>query len=101
MSHSLAAKNHILFFDNYFASVQLLRYLKDRSIYACCTVRKDRKHLPELTVDRKMKRGESDWRATSDDLVYIKWKDNRAVHLLSTAYGTEAARSTGAKRMEY
>jgi hypothetical protein len=88
-SSSLQRNNHILFFDNYFSSVFLMKYLKDRGILACGTVRSNRQGLPVLTADKHMKRGDVDWRV-SDDLLFLKWMDKRSVHLLSTAHGTEA-----------
>lgn len=30
-----------------------------------------------------------DWKISENDTLYLKWKDNRIVHMLSTAHGTE------------
>lgn len=54
---SLIGKNHIIMMDNYFSSPLLFEQLKADSIYACGTVRSNREGLPNLTSDKKMKRG--------------------------------------------
>ena len=50
LTRGLEKKNHHVFFDNFFASVNLLEDLEKDGIYGCGTVRRDRKGLPsELT----------------------------------------------------
>ncbi|XP_039287374.1 piggyBac transposable element-derived protein 4-like [Nilaparvata lugens] len=57
---SLAGKNHIVVMDNFFTSYPLFLRLKENSISACGTVNQARKHLPKLTDDKLLKRGELD-----------------------------------------
>ena len=42
----LVGKNHKVYFDNYFSSVPLMEYLKTNKIFACATIRSNRKYLP-------------------------------------------------------
>ncbi|CAH1981734.1 unnamed protein product [Acanthoscelides obtectus] len=52
-------KHHIVYFDNFFNSVQLLEDLKAKNLHACGTVNPNRKLLPNFTSDKALKRGES------------------------------------------
>lgn len=72
LSKSLQHKNHVLDFDNYFSSVPLLHCLLEKGIYACCTVRPDRKLLPKLKADKELKCGDFDWRVSDSGIVFIK-----------------------------
>jgi hypothetical protein len=90
LSATIQGKNHVLYFDNYFSSVSLPLYLLKNGIYACGTVRPGRKLLPQVTTDRQMKRGDCEWHIPGhEQVLFMKWKDNRSVHMLSTAHGTE------------
>ena len=50
LTATLKRKYHHVFIDNYFSSPQLLHQLVDCGIYACGTVRTNRKGLPEVHV---------------------------------------------------
>ena len=58
-SHLLQINHHV-FFDIYFSSVFSMEYLKIRNVFACATIRSNRKYLPNnLTTDKVMNRGGS------------------------------------------
>ena len=44
---SIQGKNHCVYFDNYYSSVALARFLYSKQIYSCATIQKGRKLLPE------------------------------------------------------
>lgn len=84
LTRSLQNKNYTVYFDNYFNSLSLLRKLRKENIYACGTIRKNRKELPtDLKIDKLLKRGESDWRITDDGISCLKWIDKRTVLMAS------------------
>lgn len=84
LTRSLANLNHMVYFDNYFTSLPLLRQLRSEKIYACGTIRAKRIGIPEdLKIDKEMKRGEADWRITEDGISFVKWKDKRIVTMAS------------------
>lgn len=83
LTKQLIGKHHKVFFDNYFNSVDLQRELLATGIYASGTIRKGRRNFPELIPDKKMKRGETCWKVSTDGLVAIKWMDRRSVLLLA------------------
>lgn len=89
LTKSLVNKNHIIMMDNYFSSVELYEYLKSVGIYACGTIRSNRKGLPALAADKTLKRGDFDSRVSDQGISYFKWKDNRSVFFLSNYHGTE------------
>ena len=72
-----------LFFDNFFSSPSLVETLYQRGIYGIGTVRKDRKHMPSMVLDKAMKRGDHEFQY-SNKAISCKWFDNRAVHLLGS-----------------
>ncbi|GFU54491.1 piggyBac transposable element-derived protein 4 [Trichonephila clavipes] len=99
LSQKLLGKNHVLFFDNYFTSYDLLKHLETQNIIACGTMNMSRKNLPKnLLEDKKMKRGDFDWSVSNDDIACIKWKDKRIIHILATL--GEATKSCEIKRKE-
>lgn len=63
---------------------------RDNNIYACGTVRKNKKFLPkDLRADKDMSRGNFDWRMTKKGLVCLKWIDKNTVYFLSNYYNPE------------
>ncbi|XP_047111975.1 piggyBac transposable element-derived protein 4-like [Schistocerca piceifrons] len=98
LSSELVNKGHYLYFDNYFNSYNLLAGLQQRNIYACGTVQPTRKHLPKLKTDKELSRGEFDWRVSNCGILYLKWKDKRAVHLLSNFHSPEVTTVTRRER---
>ena len=83
-------KSHPVYFDNYFSSVPLMEYLKTRNVFACATIRSNRKYLPnKLTTNKVMNRGDFDYRVSAQKIVYFKWMDNNPVHIISNFHNTE------------
>ncbi|XP_063224514.1 piggyBac transposable element-derived protein 4-like [Bacillus rossius redtenbacheri] len=79
--------HHIVFMDNYFSSYDLFSNLKSKSeIYACGTINPRRKHLPALKDEKQLERGEFDCRVSEDGVAVYRWKDNKAVNLISTCH---------------
>lgn len=90
LTSSLKGGGYTVMMDNFFTSVELFEHLKANNIFACGTVRPNRKHLPKLMEDKEMKRGDFDYRTTDQGIAFFKWKDNKCVHFLSNYHGTEA-----------
>lgn len=86
LMEGLDGKNHHVYFDNYFSNYELMTYLINKQIYACGTVQSNRKYLPVLKGDRCMERGEIDWKVSDAGILYLKWMDNRSVHILSNCH---------------
>ncbi|XP_046992254.1 piggyBac transposable element-derived protein 4-like [Schistocerca americana] len=84
MCKDLEGKRYHIYFDNFFTSVSLLQNLKDDRLFACGTIRSQRKGLPTLKTDKELQRGEFDWSVSSGGIACIKWKDKCVVMLLST-----------------
>ncbi len=57
LSEKIHNKNHVLWFDNFFSGVELLEKLGSEGTHACGTIRSNRKGLPNLKIDKSMKRG--------------------------------------------
>lgn len=90
MTERELGKDKIIIFDNYFTSVRLLEKLKTEKTLACGTIRANRKGNPKnLKDDKKMKRGDVDFRCSRDGISFFKWKDNKAVLLASNYHGSE------------
>jgi hypothetical protein len=61
------------------------------------TVRANRKNMPPDTSSKKMKRGEyQTW--SSNNILTIKWKDNKDVYLLSSKHERVNITATGKLR---
>nr|CAH7769898.1 unnamed protein product [Callosobruchus chinensis] len=97
----LIGKGHHLYFDNFFNSIDLQKYLQRRFIYACGTARKGRKDTPlDIKEDNSMERGQSDWRVSKDALVYLKWKDRKAVLFISNHHDPTNVESVFRKKKD-
>lgn len=88
MVEDLFDGGHEVYFDNFFNSVPLMDFLKEKRVSACGTIRSNRKGLPSLMKEKDLNKGEFDFR-TADDLAFFGWKDNRLVYVLSNFHGTE------------
>jgi hypothetical protein len=61
-----------------------------KKMYACGTVRKDRKGLPDnFKSDKRMMRGDSDWWMPEKGVVSMKWMDKKGIHFLSNFHDPE------------
>lgn len=80
-------KGHVLYFDNYFNSYNLLQVLKSKEIFAGGTARVSRFSQPPLLDNVQMKkqpRGYAEECVSEDgDVVVCKWQDKRSVVMAS------------------
>ncbi|CAG5029382.1 unnamed protein product [Parnassius apollo] len=78
---------HVVYFDNFFSSIQLLIDLKSQGFRATGTVRENRiKKCPIMTKKemKKKDRGFSDYCFDkNNDVLYVKWHENNVVSLLT------------------
>jgi hypothetical protein len=83
-------KHHQVYFDNYFSSIPFMEYLKTKGFDACGTIRTNRKALPVgIKNDKVFERGEFDSPVSSKYILYVKWKDNKPVHIVSNFHGIQ------------
>ena len=85
-------KDYKMYFDNWFASVQLVEMLKERGIWAVGTIRKDRMAGCQLKSDKEMKkdgRGSYDNKSNDKGVTIVKWYDSKQIHIVSSHYGPE------------
>ena len=87
------------FFFDVFNSLSLTTKLYDRGLYGVATARKDRVGMPEMTADRKMKRGDHDY-MHSDKVACCKWFDRPSVLMLFSNIGGMSTTSTVLRRQK-
>ncbi|XP_049460947.1 piggyBac transposable element-derived protein 3-like [Epinephelus fuscoguttatus] len=85
-----AGKNHKVFADNYFTSLPLLEHLWQRGIYYLGTIRMNR--VPNCSMKdekdlRKQGRGSMDYRVNQNNVIVVRWCDNKPVNLVSSFVG--------------
>ncbi|GAA6232932.1 piggyBac transposable element-derived protein 2-like [Lates japonicus] len=83
-----------IFADNFFTSMELVRYLRDQNCRYTGTARDNRIRNPPLKSIKEMEkkavpRGTYDYVTSDDRILAVRWKDNRKVTLLSTDMGVE------------
>ncbi|KAJ8335353.1 hypothetical protein SKAU_G00386950 [Synaphobranchus kaupii] len=83
-----------IFADNFFTSLELVRYLRDQDCRYTGTARDNRIGKPPLKsikeMDKKtVPRGTCDYTMSDDGILAVRWKDNKTVTLLSTDMGVE------------
>ena len=99
--------NHLIYFDNWFASLPLITTLEKKNIYALGTVRQCR--LPNITFppDKELvKKGrgehvELETKIDGVDIRAVKWADSRCVSLVSSfscAYPLQEVKSIDKKQ---
>ena len=81
----LLGKGHNLFCDNYYMSPELADELDTHLTYICGTVRINRKEMPRVFSGLKLKAGDAIFRRRGN-LLAIKYKDKRDVHMLTTMH---------------
>ena len=89
-------KQHIVFFDNFFTSYELMKSLANQNIRACGTVRENRTGrcpLPSNKEWKKKSRGSYDFRSDGTVLC-VKWQDNCVVSAASNYYGVSPIQTT-------
>ena len=89
MSEHLQGLNHKLYFDSFFSSVPLMEELKVNKILACSTIKPSQKDFPTMEQDKSLKRGEFDFRSSSNGIMVYKWMDSKAVHMISNYHGID------------
>lgn len=91
LCHGLEEKGHKLFIDNLFTTLPLLKCLSDNGIYVLGTLRLNRaKEAGEQLVPEKLlQRGWNSVTTSDDNITVLRWKDNKAVHTISTYAGSQ------------
>ena len=90
-----------VYFDNFYTSTDLLTYLHARQVYACGTVRSNRKNLPTALLPKNVRLQRHDFKfAQKGALSFVVWQDTKAVCVLSnfhdpTAMGVVTRRQQG------
>ncbi|KAK3889506.1 hypothetical protein Pcinc_006478 [Petrolisthes cinctipes] len=86
-----------IFADNFFTSLELVRYLKDINCRYTGTVRENRIGKPPLKPVKEMEKsvpcGTIDYVSSDDGILVVRQKDNKVVTLLSTDMGVEPVSS--------
>ena len=80
----LMGKYYHIYMDNYFTGIPLFEQLLEDGIYACGTIRGNRKFLPALLHPKLLKTQGQSQVLQSKQLVATSWYDNRQVNFLST-----------------
>lgn len=75
-------KGHILYCDNWYTSPDLFKKLLKNKTGACGIVREDRKNMPKFDT---IGRGEVT-HATCNNILCVKWRDKRNVHMLTSVH---------------
>ncbi|MCL4156184.1 UNVERIFIED_CONTAM: hypothetical protein GTU68_027778, partial [Idotea baltica] len=88
-------KETAIFADNYFTSLELIRYLKEeKNCRYTGTARDNRIGNPPLKTVNEMNkisspRGSYSYMSTDEGIMALRWKDTKVVTVLSTDLGLE------------
>ena len=78
-------KGHLIYFDNYYTSYDLLQELAYRQTWAVGTVHKKRKHNSKAVENSNLKQNETVCRRNGG-ILCIKWCDKRNVMVLTSIH---------------
>ena len=80
-----------VYFDNFYTSPDLLTYLHARQVYACGTVRANRKNLPTTLLPKNVALQRHEYKvAQKDELSFVVWQDTKPVCVLSNFHDPTA-----------
>ena len=80
-----------VYFDNFYTSPDLLTYLHARQVYACGTVRANRKNLPTTLLPKNVALQRHEYKvAHKDELSFVVWQDTKPVCVLSNFHDPTA-----------
>ena len=79
----------LLVADNWYGSIPLAKYLTERNIEYCGTIKSKRKGIPSSVKDAKLKKGEIKAQENTDGIRILKYKDKKDVLILSTFHGSD------------
>ena len=97
MCEPLFNKGHSLYLDNWYMSPDLCKRVSEKGTNIVGTVRANRKNMPADISTIKLKRGEYQaW--FCNNILCLKWKDNKDVHFLSSKHETANITTTGKLR---
>lgn len=82
----LLDRGRVLYTDNWYTSVDLAKKLLRRKTNLVGTVRRNRRGLPKVVTETKIKRGDLVARQNQDGILVLKWRDKRDVLMLSTLH---------------
>ena len=90
LSSAYFGQGHHVYCDNFFTSVVLLRHLLNHQIYACGTIRSNRKFFP-IDGAQALQHGGfvSQQDAKNPNIVATSWKDNKVVTAVSSMCSPE------------
>jgi hypothetical protein len=96
----LFTKGHTLFLDNWYMSPDLCKRVREQWTNIVGTVRPNRKNMPPNVATTELKKGEfAIW--SSNNILCVKWKDNKDIHFLSSKHETADIISTGKLRRKW
>lgn len=76
LTRAIESLGYCIFFDNFFSSIPLMIKLLEKNIFACGTLRKNKKFYPYnlFKKDKQMKKGDIDF-VQYENISITKWKD--------------------------
>ena len=80
-------KGHLIYTDNFYSSPALFKELTKKGFGACGTVRRDRRGIPVVVRETKLRRGEV-VSSMDNGVLALKWHDKRDVLMISTFHDT-------------
>ena len=99
LSKQLKNPHCMLYFDNFFNSPTLIEKFFDKGIYCLGTVGSDRKNMAVMKKDKDTKRGLVDFQY-ADNVVAVKWLDNRGVTMVGICPEERDKISTVSRRVK-
>jgi hypothetical protein len=83
MTRTYQFQQHVLFTDSWFTSPILLDALKQKGIYTCGSVRKNRVGMPHIPIEELRDLNKGEWiHKQKGDTSLVVWKDKKPVWIL-------------------
>ena len=100
LTESIYNKGYIIYCDNYFSSVELLKDLLSKKTYCIATTRSNRRHFPNSLKGLKLQRGESKSEIVQGTVEALHWTDKKGVLFLNTFSSPTSMTSVARKQSD-
>ena len=87
LAESLLNEGRLLVADNWYSSIPLANYLREKNTEYCGTMRSNRKGIARIVKNANLKKGDIKAVVNNDGVRVMNYKDKKNVYMISTFHG--------------
>ena len=87
LAEPLLNEGRLLVADNWYSSIPLANYLREKNTEYCDTMRSNRKGIPRVVKDGNLNKGDIKAAVNNNGIGVMNYKDKKNVYMISTFHG--------------